>query len=76
MRNALIVRVAGAVIAIGGGTGTLSEVALAQRIGTPTVGLHDAFASALDIPRVQTPEQAVRWALNQAGHASSGRAPC
>ena len=66
MRNALLVRVAQAVIAIGGGWGTLSEIALAQRIGTPVVGLHDAFASAVDIPRVSTPAQAVDWALEQA----------
>jgi len=66
MRNALIVRAAQAVIAIGGGWGTLSEIALAQRIGTPIVGLHDAFPSVVDIPRVTTPEQAVRWALEHA----------
>ncbi|HYT05773.1 MAG TPA: TIGR00725 family protein [Gemmatimonadales bacterium] len=66
MRNALLVRAAGAVIAIGGGWGTLSEIALAQRIQTPVVGLHDAFTSALDMPRVQRPEDAVRWALEQA----------
>jgi len=66
MRNALIVRAARAVIAIGGGWGTLSEIALAQRIKTPVVGLHDAFASAIDIPRVASPEAAVAWALEQA----------
>jgi uncharacterized protein (TIGR00725 family) len=66
MRNALIVRMAQAVIAIGGGWGTLSEIALAQRIKTPVVGLHDAFTSAVDIPRVERPEDAVRWALEQA----------
>jgi uncharacterized protein (TIGR00725 family) len=66
MRNALLVRVAQAVIAIGGGWGTLSEIALAQRIRTPVVGLHDAFPSAVEIPRVERPEAAVRWALEQA----------
>ncbi len=66
MRNALIARVAQAVIAIGGGWGTLSEIALAQRIGTPVVGLHDAFTGAVEIPRVATPAEAVRWALEQA----------
>src|SRR5213083_50014 len=66
MRNALIVRAARAVIAIGGGWGTLSEIALAQRIKTPVVGLHDSFASAIDIPRVASPEAAVAWALEQA----------
>jgi len=66
MRNALLVRAARAVIAIGGGWGTLSEIALAQRIRTPVVGLHDAFTSTVEIPRVQRPEEAVRWALEQA----------
>ncbi len=66
MRNALIVRAAHAVIAIGGGWGTLSEIALAQRINTPVVGLHDAFVSTLDLPRVATPQAAVEWAMEQA----------
>lgn len=66
MRNALIVRAAHAVIAIGGGWGTLSEIALAQRIETPVVGLHDAFTSTVGIPRVATPDGAVQWALEQA----------
>ena len=39
-RNALIVRAAGAVVAIGGGWGTLSEIALALRRGIPVLGVH------------------------------------
>jgi uncharacterized protein (TIGR00725 family) len=39
MRNALIVRAADAVIAIGRGWGTLSEIALARKRGIPVVGL-------------------------------------
>ena len=66
MRNALIVRAAQAVIAIGGGWGTLSEIALARRTNTPVVGLHDAFTSAVEIHREARPEDAVRWALEQA----------
>jgi uncharacterized protein (TIGR00725 family) len=38
-RNALVVRAADAVVAIGGGWGTLSEIALARRAGVPVVGL-------------------------------------
>jgi uncharacterized protein (TIGR00725 family) len=38
-RNAVLVRSAGAVIAIGGGFGTLSEIALARRLGRPVFGL-------------------------------------
>jgi len=39
-RNALVVRAADAVIAVAGEFGTLSEIALALRMGTPVVGLH------------------------------------
>ena len=38
-RNALVVRAADAVIAVAGEFGTLSEIALALRLGTPVVGL-------------------------------------
>lgn len=38
-RNALVVRAADAVVAVGGGYGTLAEIALALRAGTPVVGL-------------------------------------
>jgi uncharacterized protein (TIGR00725 family) len=39
-RNALVVRSARAVIAVGGSWGTLSEVALARRRGLPVVAVH------------------------------------
>ncbi len=39
MRNALIVRACPVIIAIGGAYGTLSEVALALRMGRPVIGL-------------------------------------
>jgi uncharacterized protein (TIGR00725 family) len=38
-RNVLIVRTADALIAIGGGFGTLSEIAFALKTGTPVVSL-------------------------------------
>src|SRR4051794_14712366 len=38
-RNALVVRAADSLIAVGGGYGTLSEVALALKAGKPVVGL-------------------------------------
>ena len=66
MRNALIVRVAGAIVAIGGGSGTLSEIALALRIGTPVVGLHDNFAGVATLPRVADAAAAAVWALERA----------
>jgi uncharacterized protein (TIGR00725 family) len=39
LRNGLVVRCSDAVIAIGGGLGTLSEIALALKAGTPVVGV-------------------------------------
>jgi uncharacterized protein (TIGR00725 family) len=52
MRNALVVRSADAVIAVGGAYGTLSEVALALKAGTPVVGIGtweiDGIVSASD----------------------------
>jgi hypothetical protein len=39
LRNGLVVRSSDAVIAVGGGHGTLSEIALALKWGTPVVGL-------------------------------------
>ena len=78
MRNALIVRSADAVIAVGGEYGTLSEVALALKIGVPVVGLGtwelakegrqvEAFI------RVRTAEDAVREALRVAREPGRSR---
>jgi len=44
----------------------LSELALAQRIGKPVVGLHDSFRNAVAIPRVESAAAAVAWVLQQA----------
>jgi uncharacterized protein (TIGR00725 family) len=46
-RNALVVRAADAVVAVGGEYGTLSEIALALRAGKPVVGI-----GTWDIPGV------------------------
>jgi uncharacterized protein (TIGR00725 family) len=67
-RNALVVRAADAVIAIGGEFGTLSEIALALKAGTPVVGLHTwelAKAGSIvhAIVETETPQEAVRAAL-------------
>jgi uncharacterized protein (TIGR00725 family) len=67
-RNALVVRAADAVIAVGGEFGTLSEIALALKAGTPVVGLHTwelAKAGSLvhAIIETETPQEAVRAAL-------------
>src|SRR5690348_17145452 len=60
-RNALIVTAAQAVIAIGGGWGTLSEIALAKRLGRPVITLDSWPVTGLE--SVATPADAVRRAL-------------
>jgi uncharacterized protein (TIGR00725 family) len=61
-RNALVVRAADVLIAVGGGYGTLSEVALALRAGKPVIGL-DTWG--IDGVRVaSSPEEAVTAAFD------------
>jgi uncharacterized protein (TIGR00725 family) len=72
MRNALIVRTVDAVIAVGGEFGTLSEIALALKIGVPVVGLQtweiSKAGQGVDaIERAATPQAAVETALRLAG---------
>ena len=51
MRNALIVRAADAVVAVGGAYGTLSEIAFALRTGVPVVGIGTwALDDVVDAP--------------------------
>ena len=57
LRNGLIVRACDALIAIGGGHGTLSEVALALKLGRPVVGLGTWAVHGVD--EVTTPAEAV-----------------
>jgi uncharacterized protein (TIGR00725 family) len=69
MRNALVVRAADALIAVGGAYGTLSEIALALRVGTPVVGLGTwelARGGRPDegIVRAESPREAVETALD------------
>lgn len=60
-RNVLIVTAAEAVIAIGEGWGTLSEIAVARRLGRPVVALDSWSVKGLDT--VDSPADAVRRAL-------------
>lgn len=62
-RNVLVARTADAIIAIGGEWGTLSEVALARKIGVPVVLLRPGLTAALDLPIADTAEEAVDQAL-------------
>jgi hypothetical protein len=70
-RNVLLVRASDALVAVGGGFGTLSEIALALRVGVPVVGLRtwslelagrpvDAF------PVAEDPDEAARLVLEAA----------
>jgi len=79
-RNALVVRCAQAVVAVGGGWGTLSEVALAAKTGRPVALLGEPATTGLELPRFDDPERAARWALDAARRAPdaaerSGPAP-
>jgi uncharacterized protein (TIGR00725 family) len=61
-RNALVVRAADVVIAVGGGYGTLSEIALALRIGKPVIGLETWDVEGVQV--ASDPEAAVAAALD------------
>lgn len=66
MRNALLVRFADAVVAVGGRWGTLAEVALAARRGTPVATISPPFGLELPLPALSSPEAAAEWAVGQA----------
>jgi uncharacterized protein (TIGR00725 family) len=65
-RNILVVRFADAVIAVGGEWGTLSEIALAKKIGIPVVLLAPTLARGLGIDEADNATAAVERALEQA----------
>jgi len=60
-RNAVIVTAADSVIAIGGGWGTLSEIALARRLGRSVFAIDTWDLDGLEV--VKTPVEAVQRAL-------------
>lgn len=69
-RNAIVVRTADAVIAVGGGFGTLSEIGLALKMQRPVIGLRTWKVAApgdpAPLPGIRTaatPEEAVALAL-------------
>ena len=73
MRNALVARCCTAMIAIGGGYGTLSEVAFALRLAKPVAALRtwtitspDGYEPDGALRVATTPEEAVAWALTAA----------
>jgi len=65
-RNVLIAHAADALIAIDGSHGTISEAAIALKLGKPVIGLHTSW----DLPglrRAATPQEAVALALQALG---------
>jgi uncharacterized protein (TIGR00725 family) len=77
-RNALIVRCADAIVAVGGGWGTLSEIALALRAGLPVVGV-DTWQLARDgiavdgVVGAADGRAAVEEAMRRLGHGAQPR---
>jgi uncharacterized protein (TIGR00725 family) len=61
-RNVVVVRSSDALIAIEGGYGTLSEIAIALKLGKPVIGLR-TWEVSKEIVTVETPHQAVSKAL-------------
>jgi len=77
-RNVILVRSCDAIVAVGGRYGTLSEIALALKLGRPVVGLGTWRLAQPDGRRVplltaHTPEDAVARALRAARRAGRGR---
>jgi uncharacterized protein (TIGR00725 family) len=64
-RNALVVRAADAVIAIGGAWGTLSEIALARKAGKHVAGIGSWELEGVD--RFETAAEAVAAVLHTLG---------
>jgi len=62
-RNVLVVRSSHALIAIEGGYGTLSEIAIALKLRKPVIGLRTWDVSK-KIITVETPKDAVKRAIN------------
>jgi uncharacterized protein (TIGR00725 family) len=77
-RNAVIVRSADALVAIGGGWGTLSEIAFACKAGKPVVGVHTWRPARVDgteaheIVHASGAREAVAEALRLTGLTAPG----
>jgi uncharacterized protein (TIGR00725 family) len=76
LRNAVLVRSADAVVAVGGSWGTLSEIALARRGGVPVVcvtgwSVLDAGGEPLTLITAESAADAVAWVFAQLASASS-----
>src|SRR6476619_3766135 len=61
LRNGLVVRTSDAVVAVGGGAGTLSEIGFALKMGRPVVGV--GTWELHDVTQAATADEAVRLTL-------------
>jgi len=73
-RNAILARTADGVVALGGGLGTLSEIALALRNGRPTVGIQTwrfdrDRRTEPDLPTAANPHDALDWLFARMGRS-------
>ncbi len=74
-RNAVLARTADGVIALGGGLGTLSEIALALRNGRPTIGIQTWRLDRLgrtepELPTAANSKDALDWLFAHMPRAS------
>jgi len=83
-RNVIVVLASDALVAVGGGFGTLSEIASALKLGVPVVGLDSwGFSPPVDAPplavgayaRASTPAEAVEIAWRAAAARTPSRPP-
>ena len=66
-RNVILVRSCQVIIAVGGGYGTLSEVAVARKLGVPVVGLGSwrlDEGRGVPVPQATDPKEAVALAVS------------
>src|SRR2546428_6373221 len=73
-RNAILARTADGVVALGGGLGTLSEIALALRNRRPTIGIKTwrfdrQGRTEPELPLADNPAAALDWAFPHVGRA-------
>jgi predicted Rossmann-fold nucleotide-binding protein len=71
-RNVLVARSGEALVAVGGGWGTLSEVALARKLLLPVAVLGPWEHPEMDLERFQDPDLAANWAVRMAEQARAG----
>ena len=70
-RNAIVACASEVLVAIAGEYGTLSEMALALKMGRPVIGLQ-SWSLPMDVIAVETPQQAVEKVLDSLDMHGSG----